>query len=216
MKFTESQYRLQLITHRNTYISDVELAEMALDGGCRWIQLRMKNSPLKDIIDNAMEIKQLCHDVGAVFILNDDVQLCKEIGADGVHVGQHDMSVEKARKILGDQYIIGATCNTFNDIKKVYKIADYVGLGPFRYTTTKQNLSPVIGLEGYKAICCQCNENQINIPITAIGGITSRDVADILQAGIRSVAVSGEILNAKDSQKKVEEIIDILEKNKKI
>ena len=104
MKFTESQYRLQLITHRNTYISDVKLAEMALGGGCRWIQLRMKNSPLKDIIDNAMEIKQLCHDVGAVFILNDDVQLCKEIGADGVHVGQHDMSVEKARKIQQERF----------------------------------------------------------------------------------------------------------------
>ena len=115
-------------------------------GGCRWIQLRMKGAPANEILAVGKEAVSLCHRQRAILILDDRVGLCPLIGADGVHLGRHDMPVAAARKILGPQSIIGATVNTVEDLRRaVDEGADYVGCGPFRFTTTKEHLAPLLG-----------------------------------------------------------------------
>ena len=142
---------VQFITHYTEKYSYLDSARMALKGGCRWIQLRMKDAGKEEIVSVAMELRNLCNDCGAIFIIDDHVELVREIGADGVHLGKNDMSVAEARRILGDEYIIGGTANTYEDVKKHWlNGVNYIGCGPFRYTTTKQKLSPILGLEGYK------------------------------------------------------------------
>lgn len=191
--------RLQYISHQTERYSYLDGIRMALEGGCRWVQLRMKGVPYpdEDSMEIAFEAKRLCREHDAVFIIDDDVALVKVVQADGVHLGKRDISIEVARKILGSRYIIGGTANTFADVKALHKAgADYIGCGPFRFTTTKRGLAPVLGLEGYRSIVEQMKAEGINLPVVAIGGITEQDVPDIMQTGVSGIAVSGAVLNA--------------------
>lgn len=191
--------RLQYISHQTEQHSYLDGIRMALEGGCRWVQLRMKgvSYPNEDRMALALEAKRLCREHDAVFIIDDDVALVKQIHADGVHLGKNDMPISEARSILGQDFIIGGTANTFADVKAHYEAgADYIGCGPFRFTTTKKGLSPVLGLEGYRSIMEQMKAEGINLPIVAIGGITEQDVPDIMQTGVSGIAVSGAVLNA--------------------
>ena len=126
---------LQFLTHATDRYTELEEVKMALQGGCRWIQLRMKGAPANEILAVGKEAVSLCHRHRAILILDDRVALCPLIGADGVHLGRHDMPVAAARKILGPQSIIGATVNTVEDLRRAVDAgADYVGCGPFRFT----------------------------------------------------------------------------------
>lgn len=148
---------MQFITHYTERYSYLDAARMALEGGCRWVQLRMKDTPVETIEPVALEVQALCRQYGATFIIDDHVELARKLHADGVHLGKKDMPIADARRILGAEYIIGGTANTFEDVLQHYKAgADYIGCGPFRYTTTKKNLSPILGLEGYTAIITGC------------------------------------------------------------
>lgn len=189
---------LQFITHTNQSHPDpAQGALAALQGGCRWIQLRMKHADASQILEQAAVISQMCREYGATFILDDHVELVPEARADGVHLGKNDMPVAEARRLLGPDRIIGATANTFSDIEGAAVAgADYIGLGPFRFTETKQKLSPVLGLEGYRSIMAQCRAADISLPVVAIGGITLDDLPAIMATGVSGVAVSGAILNA--------------------
>lgn len=188
---------IQFITHTNERYDYIDGVRMALEGGCRWIQLRMKDTSEEDVLKTAKSTRKLCRKYGAVFILDDYVELVERTGADGVHLGKDDMPIDKARRLLGKDKIIGGTANTFEDVKRIYSAgADYLGCGPFRFTTTKKKLSPILGLDGYRRIIEQMNTYGINIPIIAIGGILLQDVSDIMQTGVSGVAVSGAILNA--------------------
>lgn len=190
---------LQFITHFNDRYSYLDSARIALEGGCRWVQLRMKNASDEEFVPVAREVAGLCREYEAVFILDDRVNLVREVGADGVHLGRNDMPVCQARQILGKDYIIGGTANTIEDIERVYSEGgDYIGCGPFRFTTTKDNLSPVLGLEGYRNLVNGMNDRNINIPIVAIGGIMFDDISDIMQTGVKGIALSGSVLNAED------------------
>lgn len=191
---------LQFITHTNTrFLSESEGAAEALRGGCRWIQLRMKHASEEEIIAEGRRLRGLCDRFGATLILDDHVNLVDKTGADGVHLGKNDMPVAEARAILGPDKIIGATANSFADIQAAASAgADYIGLGPFRFTTTKENLSTILGLQGYSTIMQQCREAGIKIPVVAIGGITPDDIATLRETGVNGVAVSGAILNAED------------------
>ncbi len=188
---------VQFITHQTVSISYKESALLALDGGCKWIQLRMKGATDGEAEPIALELLDECHKRGATFILDDRVELCKKIGADGVHLGKNDMPVNEARELLGHDFIIGGTANTFDDIKRLRALsADYIGCGPFRFTRTKENLAPVIGLDGYRSIIEQMRQELVRIPVCAIGGIELADVPALLNAGVQGVAVSGAILRA--------------------
>ena len=187
---------IQFITHANERYDYLDGVRMALEGGCRWIQLRMKDASKEEILKTAESTRKLCRQYNAVFILDDYVELVERTGADGVHLGKDDMPIDEARSLLGKGKIIGGTANTFEDIKRIYSAgADYIGCGPFRFTTTKKKLSPVLGLDGYKRIIEQVNTYGINIPVIAIGGILLPDISDIMQTGVSGIAVSGAILN---------------------
>lgn len=201
---------LQFITHFTEKYSYYDSARMALEGGCRWIQLRMKDASPEEVEQEALRVQALCRTYHATFIIDDHVELVKKLHADGVHLGKHDMPVAEARRLLGNSFIIGGTANTFDDVKMHYEAgADYIGCGPFRFTTTKKNLSPILGLEGYRRIVSQMKEAGINLPIVAIGGITREDIPAILQTGVTGVALSGTILRADNPAEETRRILAI-------
>ena len=195
---------IQFITHANERYDYLDGVRMALEGGCQWIQLRMKDTSAEEVLKTAESTRKLCRQYDAVFLLDDYVELVERSGADGVHLGKNDMPIDEARRLLGRDKIIGGTANTFEDVKRIYSAgADYIGCGPFRFTTTKKKLSPILGLVGYRRIIEQMTAYGINIPVIAIGGILLQDVPDIMQTGVSGVAVSGAILNANNDDKPV-------------
>lgn len=199
---------IQFITHETETVGYVEGARMALEGGCRWIQLRMKDASDDEVREAAAEIQPMCKAHDAIFLLDDRVELAKELKADGVHLGKNDMPVDEARRVLGEEFIIGGTANTFDDIERLSRQgADYIGCGPFRFTTTKKNLAPVIGIEGYRDIIEKMKAAGIDLPVVAIGGITADDIDDILATGVRGIAVSGTVLRAENPVAMMKQII---------
>lgn len=206
-------FQVQFITHYTETISYLDSARIALEGGCRWIQLRMKDASDGEVETVAREVQSLCRDFGAFFVLDDRVELVKHLHADGVHLGKLDMPVEEARTYLGPEFIIGGTANTFDDVQRLHRAgADYIGCGPFRYTTTKKNLAPILGLEGYRAILSQMEEQAINLPIVGIGGIGADDIAELKTTGLNGIALSGSILRAQDPVGEMKRIIELTQK----
>ena len=202
---------VQFISHYSERYSYLDSIQLALEGGCRWIQLRMKDATDDEVRPIAVEAQKLCRAYGAKFIIDDRVALVRELGADGVHLGKNDMPIREARQILGPDYIIGGTANTFEEAKAHYEAsADYIGCGPFRFTTTKQKLAPVLGLDGYRQIIQQMRAANITIPVVAIGGITKDDIPAILQTGITGIALSGTVLRADDPIAEMKHIINII------
>lgn len=195
---------IQFITHANDRYNYLDGVRIALEGGCRWIQLRMKDASEEEVLKTTESTRKLCRQYDAVFLLDDYVELVERSGADGVHLGKDDMPIDEARRLLGKDKIIGGTANTFEDVKRIYSAgADYIGCGPFRFTTTKKKLSPILGLDAYSRIIKQMNAYGINIPVIAIGGILLQDVSDIMQTGVSGVAISGAILNANNDDNPV-------------
>ena len=201
---------VQFITHYTDRYTYLDSARMALEGGCRWIQLRMKDATTDDIRPVALQVQALCKQHEALFVIDDHVELARELEADGVHLGKNDMPVDEARRVLGEGCIIGGTANTFDDICRLHRAgADYIGCGPFRFTTTKKNLSPVLGLEGYATLTRQMREAGIRLPLVAIGGITHEDIPALMQTGVNGIAVSGSILRADDPVAEMRRILDL-------
>lgn len=201
---------LQFITHQTERYSYLESAQMALEGGCKWIQLRMKDASLEEVEAVALQLKPLCKEQEAILVLDDHVELARKLEVDGVHLGKKDMPINEARQILGEAFIIGGTANTFEDVVQHFRAgADYLGIGPFRFTTTKKNLSPVLGLEGYASILSQMKEAHIELPVVAIGGINYEDIPDILATGVNGIALSGTILRAENPVEEVRRILSI-------
>lgn len=202
--------QIQFITHRNDRYGYVEGARMALEGGCRWIQLRMKGATDDEVRAAAAEIQPLCRQCEAVFLLDDRVELALELKADGVHLGKNDMPVDEARQVLGEQFIIGGTANTYADIERLWRAgADYIGCGPFRFTTTKERLAPVLGLDGYRTIISQMHRNGIRLPLVAIGGITRADIPALMATGVDGIALSGAVLQAADPVDEMRKLIEL-------
>ena len=212
---------LQFITHYTEKCSYIDSAKIALEGGCRWIQLRMKDVSETILEHHALIIQEMCKEYGATFIIDDNVFLAKKINADGVHLGKNDMPITEARRILGDDFIIGATVNTFEDILKITNslsstansqrpMVNYFGCGPFRFTQTKQKLSPILGIEGYKEIVKKKLEQNIEIPIVAIGGISNADIPHILETGIDGIALSSSILRAENPIEEMKNIVSTI------
>ena len=190
---------LQFITHPSEKYSIAEEVQMAIEGGCRWIQLRMKDASDEEVRNVALEIIPMCQETDTFLIIDDRVELVNELRVSGVHLGKEDMDPMQAREILGPHAIIGVTANTAADIIKFKgKDVDYVGLGPFRFTTTKKNLAPEIGLEGYTEIVKDVRAAGVELPIVAIGGITEDDVKPLMATGGNGIAMSGAIIGADD------------------
>ena len=190
---------LQFITHPSERYSIAEEVQMALEGGCKWIQLRLKDATDEEFRQTALEIIPMCKENEAFLVFDDRVELAMEMSVHGVHLGKNDMNPLVARETMGAEATIGCTANTAADIKAFRGWdVDYVGLGPFRHTTTKAKLSPLLGLEGYAAIVKEVRQADILLPIVAIGGITIDDIAPLMATGVNGVAMSGAIINADD------------------
>lgn len=202
---------LQFITHPSDRYTIPEEVQMAIEGGCKWIQLRMKDATYDELKSTALEIIPICRENDIILVIDDNVELVNELRVHGVHLGKNDMDPRKAREILGPHAIIGVTANTADDILSFRGIdVDYVGVGPFRHTTTKKNLAPVIGLDGYKDIVAKVTAAGNKLPLVAIGGITLEDVTGIMATGVQGIAVSGSIINAPDPVRYTTQLLNAL------
>jgi thiamine-phosphate pyrophosphorylase len=182
-----------------------------LDAGVLCVQLRIKNTKQETYLQCALKAKSFCSNYGAKLIINDDPFVAEQSHSDALHLGLKDMSIVEARKLAPGK-LIGGTANTFEDIQMRYsEKADYIGLGPFRNTNTKEKLSPVLGLEGYAALMKSMREQNIKVPVYAIGGITLTDVSAILDTGVYGIAVSGMLTGGTQLRKTVEEIYKNIE-----
>ena len=200
--------RFHYLTQDLPDISHQELAEIACKNGIRWIQLRVKNKPFEDWLQIAKDVKQICNHFQTTLIINDHAEIAKAVDADGVHVGKNDVSVLVARKIVGESKIIGATANSLEDILAHQKNGvHYIGLGPYKFTKTKEKLNPILGLEGYSIIQ---QSNNSSILIIAIGGIQLEDVQPLMNTGVHGVAVSSVINLADDKAKVISSFLELL------
>ncbi len=213
MKTPMQRGTVQFVSQRTARLSHLDTIRLAIEGGCRWVQLRMKDEPQDEITETALAVRRLCDISGAVFIIDDHVEIAKEVGADGVHLGNNDMPIVQAREILGDSFIIGGTANDLATIKRHYDDgADYVGLGPFRFTTTKKNLSKILGIEGVRSIADGMAHEGFHIPTVVIGGLNADDIAPIMQSNMDGIAVSGIVANATDPALEMKKLINEIQK----
>lgn len=187
--------RLQFITQDNIAgKTHVDLVRQACEAGIKWVQLRLKKETEEEQLQITLESKTLCQKYGVQLILNDHVELAKEVGVDGIHLGTTDMPIPEARAILGGNLIYGGSSNNLEDIKRLAKWkADYIGLGPLRFTTTKDDLNPVIGFEGYRETLLKMKKLGINIPLVAIGGIKADDIQQLLKDHVYGIALASGI-----------------------
>lgn len=173
-----------------TLISQVEAA---LKGGATFIQLREKNLDDEAFYKEALEIQKLCRNYKVPFVINDNVELAKKIGADGVHVGQSDMEALDVRKVLGDDKIIGVSAQTVEQAKLAEEHgADYLGVGAV-FPTGSKNDATEVSFETLQEIC-----EHVHIPVIAIGGITRDNVVKLNQSGICGIAVISAIFGQTD------------------
>ncbi len=187
---------LQYISQKTSNGTHLDAIKSVLAAGSKWIQLRIKDMHPDTILDFAKQAVALCEANNAKLIVNDHPQIALEAGAHGVHLGLQDMPIRQARAIVGQNMIIGGTANTFEHIlQRINEGVDYIGLGPYRFTSTKQNLSPIIGLAGYKSILTLVQQVGITTPIIAIGGILASDIPVLMQTGVYGVAISGALTN---------------------
>ena len=199
--------KLQYISQGNTAEEQLLNIRKALESGCQWIQLRFKTQNVSELFSLAESTKLVCAIFKAVFIINDNVPLAKQIEADGVHLGLSDMKIKDARAILSNTKIIGGTANTFEDIQNhIQNSCDYIGLGPFQFTTTKEKLSPILGLEGYHSIIERMKSHSLEVPIYAIGGIQLENVESLIEIGIHGIAVSGLIANCENPKQLIAQL----------
>jgi thiamine-phosphate pyrophosphorylase len=191
--------KLHYISQQPENGSHLAAISQALKAGCKWVQLRVKNQPADVILEYAIEANRLCNQHGAKLIVNDHPEIALKAGAYGVHLGLQDMSVAQARHIVGQKLIIGGTANTFQHVQqRVAEGVDYIGCGPYRFTTTKEKLSPILGLEGFKSIVKKMRAANITVPVIGIGGVLPEDITSLMDAGLYGVALSGAITKAED------------------
>ncbi|MDW7694250.1 thiamine phosphate synthase [Flammeovirgaceae bacterium SG7u.111] len=181
-----------------------------LGAGANWIQLRLKDVPKAEVLATAIAAKKLCKNAGATLIVNDFPEVAKKADADGVHLGKSDMSPAEARKILGKNKIIGGTANTIEDCERLLEQqVDYMGVGPFRFTTTKKNLSPILGIEGYQQLMAQVLANPKAVPVIAIGGLLLDDMLGLKECGVHGVAISGMLTNSEKPEEEISRIMEL-------
>ena len=194
------------ISQGNQPEEHLENIRTVCSAGCQFIQLRLKDINFEAYQLYTEKALEICNQYDTELIVNDCVEVVKKINASGVHLGKNDMNPTQARKILGKEKIIGGTANTLDDcIRLANQKVDYIGLGPFRYTSTKKNLSPILGLDGYRIIISELRKRMIETPVYAIGGIQIKDFEALIEIGVYGVAVSG--LFTEKSKEEIKKII---------
>lgn len=189
----------------------MEQVEEALEGGITFLQLREKDLSEEEFIKEAKEMKELARRYQVPFVINDNIKVALAIDADGVHIGQDDMAVEEARKLLGEDKIIGVSAHNVEEAKKAEKGgADYLGVGAVCITSTKKDAN-VVSKEEIKRIC-----HEVDIPIVAIGGIKKDNIETLKGTGVDGVAVVSAIFAADDIKKDTKQLRRIVMDMKQI
>lgn len=184
-----------------------EVVQEAIEGGITMLQLRDKNSTEDEIISDAEKLLPICKKAGIPLIINDYPEIAKKCGADGVHLGLSDGSIENARKLLGDHAIIGATAHNLEEAKSAEKAgADYLGVGAAFGSSTKKNALN-FNIEDYLEIT-----SNVSIPVVAIGGINSDNISKLNGFGLAGVAVVSAIFDSDDVKKSAEKMRRLAEK----
>lgn len=167
--------------------------EAAIIGGATIVQYREKHASTRQMIEEALELRDLTRRAGVPLTVNDRVDVALAVDADGVHVGQDDMPVALARRLIGNK-LLGVSVHSLSEaLQAVRDGADYLGVGPIFATTTKPDAGPPIGLDGLRAI-----RQHVSIPIVAIGGINQDNAADVVRAGVDGIAVVSAVVAADD------------------
>lgn len=195
--------RLQYITQRETLSEIEQEVKDFLTGGGDWVQLRMKNATEKEFLEVALRVKELCYSYNATFIINDNVHVALQSGADGIHLGKGDTPTSEVRRVMGSKIIVGRTASGVRDIEILSgQNVDYIGLGPYKWTDTKKNIGEILGKEGYENILDELYKKEVDFPpVIAIGSVSCNDIEVLLEIdGIHGVAVSGSIANCENSR----------------
>lgn len=195
MKVKREDMLLYAVTDRTWLGGEtlLEQVEKALKGGVTFVQLREKDLDEEIFYKEAVELKGLCKKYGVPFVINDNVELAKKVGADGVHVGQSDMEAGRVREMLGEDKIIGVSAGNVEEAVAAWKAgADYLGVGAVFHTGTKKDAGDV-SHEMLRAIC-----EAVDIPVVAIGGISKENVMELKDSGIDGVAVISAIFSCSD------------------
>ena len=202
---------LYAVTDR-TWVKDTTLMDQvkeALEGGITFLQLREKHLSKEEFIKEAREMKELSKEYKVPFVINDNIEVALAVDADGVHIGQDDMSVEEARKLLGEDKIIGVSAHNVEEAIKAQKGgADYLGVGAVCATSTKKDAN-VVSKEEIKKIC-----HTVEIPVVAIGGIKKENIKALEGTDVDGVAVVSAIFAAKDIKKDTKKLRSLVEEMK--
>ena len=203
---------LQFITNSDSQINVVDQIKGAIAGGCRWIQVNMKDASDDDIKCVINEVKPLCQESESILILSDRVELVKELELDGVHLDKGAMLPTQAREILGAGPIIGVAASSFSDISQIrYFDIDYISVGPYKHPESSTADSPIVSTDDYASIMAQIHEQQIELPIVAFGDIETTDIQGLWATGINGIAVSNAIANANDISAQTAQFISLLD-----
>ena len=213
MKIKNIDYSIYLVTDRGLACgrSNLEVVTAAVDGGTTVVQLREKDCPTLEFIQQAQSIKAFLRKRNIPLIINDRVDIAQAVKADGVHLGQSDMPLEMAKGILGNTMIIGISAESIEDAITAEKGgADYLGISPIYATPTKTNTAPALGLEGLREI-----RKAVSLPLVGIGGLNKDNAADVIRNGADGVAVVSAIVAADDPAAAARELTQVINEARK-
>ena len=203
--------KLQFITHDIIQHSHIEQAQIACEAGAKWIQYRCLSKADDELLADINSIANICDDWGATLIVTNHIHLKGKADIQGFHI--EDMSADfiTLRKQIGDEFTLGGSANTTDDIIRLAKEgADYVGVGPFKVTTTKPNDSPLLGIKGYTNAIEILKSQGIDLPILAVGGVNLQDIDPLLATGVYGIAASSAINQSDDMYQTYKDFYNLL------
>lgn len=192
--------KLHYLTQDLPHRSHAEQTQIACEAGANWIQYRCLSKTDEEMIPEIHQVAAICDDWGATLILTNHYHLLDKVDAQGVHLEDMQANFAAIREIITDEKTLGASANSFEDIRRITRsgVVDYAGCGPFALTETKPNDYPLLGFDGYRKITTQMAESALNLPILAVGGISMKDIDALLETGIYGIAVSAAVNMAAD------------------
>lgn len=189
--------------------NNIDVVKEMIDGGAKIIQYREKYREIRQRYEECKVIREMTEKAGVTFIINDNIDIAMLVKPDGIHIGQDDLPIEEARKLVGEDMIIGLSTHSPEQAQQAVKDgADYIGTGPLYETFTKDNVCAPVGLEYLEYVV-----NNINLPHVAIGGIKEHNLKDVLEKRARCVCLVSDIVGADNIQLKIKSILKIINNN---
>lgn len=204
---------LMFITQEQSQHSLQEQLESYVEGGGRLLQIRLKGKSKEEYRRVVKHVVDVMDTLGGSVVVNDDWEIARETGAWGVHIGQQDGDPFKVRTAVGEEIAIGVTVNTLSQLVALKDAPiDYVGLGPLRFTRTKDRLAPLLGIDGVRQVVVGARNAGVTHPIFVIGGVENIDVVPLFELGVHGVAVSASIASASDPAFATQKFLESIER----